>query len=892
MLSSKSTPWITQKEREGDDSFSDHPTTICESTHLSNIASPPLVSTLHLDPSHLSFISTFQEETVRQICQSFLKDPSWFLLSDSTGTGKSRILSATILEFKALGRRSLWITSCMKLKESCEKEMVAIGGSNDDFMFASYGTLKRCTRAIQEYLLPFGDRCRPLIILDECHIFRAKESLPSWILSMAVDQGACILLSSATPASHPRHLGYLSPMLMVDTNVLTKIHNESEKCGGPSCLELISLQLKREGKFLSRYLSLQGVSIRIHTFTLDPYDIDTYDTCVCLLKDLDGKKTNSFFQRLICSFKWDPILNLIIKYLEEEKSVIITLQHTGESDMVKEEHVPGMERVYTRVTGGEWFCPLPDSLLDNILFQFGEENVAELTGRKVRPLKKDFSSPIVYTERTPNILSEVEAFQSNKKKIAVMTKAGGTGISLHDSLGRQRVHILAELPWSAEECIQQLGRSHRTGQVSDPEYILLTSDMPSEMRFVTSVKKRMESLGAISRADSGGAIWMADVSWTARSRRMAMLELTYRHCRRKRKQDEMRRTHIYRGHEDREVEEDPSSDEESIRFSQRRKQRNVSSQPVLVSHCKTLLDARSSYERELAIRNVEEDIPESITWRKRNVWTDSTHMLHPNMQQKRILTFLMCCKHNHPLSSLPHQVQTLICEKMCDRSDRETLCQELQEWGWKMDHQSMDNIYILNSMLRIPYSLQKRVMEVMNDYTFEKKCVQIPDLHEWILTKVRMQGKLTVFTYHEDIETKTRLSILYERKDVMKEVPPHSYWKRHDHHIFCQKKGEDEEENVILYKSNSVLPPLQYSKEIWERLIHECAFQRIGEEEGTHIWEERCQKSFSRLKHKISFLPDTIQLERRNILSNWNDSMKQLVTLNGVVYLVVRLFCI
>ena len=887
MLSSNSKSWITNKEKDGDLTFKEHPTQICESIHLSNIEPPPLQYKLHIDPSHLSFISTFQEETVRQICQSFFKEPAWFLLSDSTGTGKSRIISSTILEFKALGRRSLWVTSCMKLRESCEREMEAIGGKKTDFMFSSYGTLKRSVRSIKDFLLPFGDRCRPLVILDECHIFRSKDSLPEWILSMARDQGACILLSSATPASHPKQLAYLSPMLMADTSILTKIHNESEKCGGPSCLELISLQMKREGKFLSRYLSLQGVSIRIHTFSLDSHDVDTYDSCVCLLKDLDGKKTNPFFQRLICSFKWDPILKLIHQCLQEEKSVIITLQHTGESDIVKEEHVPGMERVFTRVTGGKVFCPLPDSLLDNILFQFGEENVAELSGRKIRPVKTDLLSPIVRMEKTPNILSEVDAFQSNKKRIAVMTKAGGTGISLHDCLGRKRVHILAELPWSAEECIQQLGRSHRSGQTSQPEYILLASNMPSEMRFVTSVKKRMESLGAISMADSGGAVWMGDVAWTAKTRRMAMLELMYRDSRRKRKQDEIRNTHIYRGLE-RQVEEDPDS-EEDVGIVPRFRRRRGHSQSNPLSHCKALCDARSSYERDFAIRNVEEDIPESFTWKKRNVWSDRTHPFHSTMQQKRILTFLISCRHDRILSTLPCQVQSIICEKMCERSERESLAQELQEWGWKMDHPTMDNIYVLNSMLRIPFSLQTKVMEVLNDHTVEKKEMKIPLLQDWILSKVRMQGKASVFTYHED---ELDLTITYEPRQVVEEIESSSYWKRYDNLLFCQEREVNDREYVNLFKSDSVLPRLKYSVDTWKRMREECTFQKMEEEEGRQLWQEKCQKSYFRVQHKLQSLPNRLYLEKKNILSNWNNSMKQLVTLNGVVFLVLKFVCV
>lgn len=155
---------------------------------------------------------------------------------------------------------------------------------------------------------------------------------------------------------------------------------------------------------------------------------------------------------------------------------------------------------------------LPPNTLDELIDELGgPDNVAEMTGRKGRVVSTE-DGQVQYEARTENDVSlemlnlvEKQRFMDDDKRVAIISEAASSGISLHaDRRAKnrwRRVHMTVELPWSADRAIQQFGRTHRSNQVSAPEYVFLISNLAGEKRFASIVAKRLESLGALTHGD-------------------------------------------------------------------------------------------------------------------------------------------------------------------------------------------------------------------------------------------------------------------------------------------------------------------------------------------------------------------------------------------------------
>jgi predicted RNA methylase len=151
--------------------------------------------------------------------------------------------------------------------------------------------------------------------------------------------------------------------------------------------------------------------------------------------------------------------------------------------------------------------PAIPTALDQIVQRFGTDRVAEITGRTRRIVRRDDGGVIdrFVVESRPGSanLDETRAFMDDEKPILIFSEAGGTGRSYHADLGaknqRLRLHNLLEAGWRADVAIQGLGRSHRTNQAQPPRFRMIATNVKAERRFLSTIARRLDTLGAITR---------------------------------------------------------------------------------------------------------------------------------------------------------------------------------------------------------------------------------------------------------------------------------------------------------------------------------------------------------------------------------------------------------
>lgn len=152
---------------------------------------------------------------------------------------------------------------------------------------------------------------------------------------------------------------------------------------------------------------------------------------------------------------------------------------------------------------------VPDGPLEIVMNTFGTDMFAEVSGRGRRVVMgtdKDGVRRKIIEKRSPTInTADADSFMADRKQGLIFSSAGGTGRSYQADLKvknqRKRVHYLIQPGWRADVAIQGLGRTHRSNQKQPPHYVLPTTNLPGQKRFISSIARRLDQLGALTKGE-------------------------------------------------------------------------------------------------------------------------------------------------------------------------------------------------------------------------------------------------------------------------------------------------------------------------------------------------------------------------------------------------------
>ena len=493
-----------------------HPTQVGESCSLARIEYPELVYALHPRVERHRALSDFQRTTVARACQA-LDEHGTFVLGDGTGVGKGRVIAGVAAEFwhrHKTRARVLWISANKGLGNEATRDLNALGLPRASSLreadgyagvaYCTYGLLSVDDAGAQvEAARRWMRAPHRVVVLDEAHLLRRKCKASARVAELLAACEPCkVVYSSATLASQPSDLHLLR-------NICNPEVIRALSRGGNGAMELLASDFKSRGVAVSRQLDQSGCRVRCVEHALRGSQASLYDECAELLADsgVSGAVQQRFFMTLVAAFKVDTVLAIAREALRDGKSVVINVQYTGEAAATRAEEsgVPvssSMEDVLRRFCADEPRPRLPLDAIDSLFIGLGgRSEVCEITGRSRRT--EALANGRLVRRAVPAIRDEIEDFQEGRRDVAIVSKAGNTGISLHNTKanGKPRVHVIAELPWSAQDFLQSCGRTHRTGSVHSVEYVIVHTALPIELRVGSAVYSRLSALGAITCGD-------------------------------------------------------------------------------------------------------------------------------------------------------------------------------------------------------------------------------------------------------------------------------------------------------------------------------------------------------------------------------------------------------
>ena len=248
------------------------------------------------------------------------KERGGFLVGDGPGIGKGRQIAGLIFEnYRRRRKRSVWFSASADLAADAARDFKDIGagglpicnlpdqpyswrkqlGFGDGIMFCTYSCLTsgniRERRIDQLTKWCGGESFEGCLVFDECH--KAKNATgknPSQTAKHVQEiqrrmPKARVVYVSATGASELSHMAYMDRLGLWGEGSAFKDANEfirSIEKRGVGAMEMVAMDMKGRGMFLSRTLSYRGAEFEVVEEELDPTYRKLYNDCATLWADM------------------------------------------------------------------------------------------------------------------------------------------------------------------------------------------------------------------------------------------------------------------------------------------------------------------------------------------------------------------------------------------------------------------------------------------------------------------------------------------------------------------------------------------------------------------------------------------------------------------------------
>lgn len=165
------------------------------------------------------------------------------------------------------------------------------------------------------------------------------------------------------------------------------------------------------------------------------------------------------------------------------------------------------EDIRDEIEGGD-FGDMPISPIDFIKrrIQQAGYSIDEITGRNTEIVTAADGTVTSVPRKKRDRRVILEDFNNGRLDALIVNKSGSTGTSAHTDPRfkdqRRRVMIVGQAAPDINDFMQMLGRIMRFGQTSLPRYVVLSSSLAAENRFMVLLRRKMASLNANTSADT------------------------------------------------------------------------------------------------------------------------------------------------------------------------------------------------------------------------------------------------------------------------------------------------------------------------------------------------------------------------------------------------------